>query len=176
MRVRVWVGVRVPKPNPNPTPSPPLCCVCCFAALHTYRAHGLVAYTMHNELGRQCRCSNINNYENFAPNYYSNYNRDRNQKFYSRKNIYLSEKNNFEIVILTTFHSQEFVTQFSELRTVQPTLAKIHGRKLFASGSPHPGLAYCLNMNIVPRMHCEIVWVRVNSGTVMHTASDSTQQ
>jgi len=46
MRVRVRVGVRVPKPNPNPTPSPPLCCVCCFTALHTYRAHGLVAYTM----------------------------------------------------------------------------------------------------------------------------------
>ena len=45
------------------------------------------------------------------------------------------------------------MTHFSELRTtVQPTLAKIHGRKLFASGSPHPGLAYCLNMNIVVKL------------------------
>jgi len=78
------------------------------------------------------------------------------------ENVYLSEKNNFEIIILTISHSEESLTQFSKLRTtVQPTLAKIHGRKYLASGSAHPGLAYslsyCLNMKIVPRMHREIV-------------------
>jgi len=49
---------------------------------------------------------------------------------------------------------------------VQPTLAKIHGRKELASGSAHPGLAYCLNMIIIPRMHHEIVlpwcWWKIN--------------
>ena len=48
--------------------------------------------TLRNELGHRCRCLNANNNGNFAPNYYSNYNRDRHHKLYSRKYNIFSRK------------------------------------------------------------------------------------